>query len=84
MVAQWLPKGLPLQGSSNGPPEDIQENPKDSLPLGWQRHDHPGVIAGNHAQLTLSFIFSTVVAPPSSTQMNSNSPGPGTFMKNAR
>src|SRR5262245_23521268 len=35
-------------------------------------------------QVTLSLIFSTTLLPPSSTQVNSNSPGPGTFMKNDR
>ena len=33
---------------------------------------------------TLSFSFSTILAPASSTQVNSNSPGPGTFMKKER
>src|SRR5262245_41515469 len=33
---------------------------------------------------TLSFSFSTVFLPPSSIQANSNSPGPGTFMKKDR
>src|SRR5215510_12234665 len=33
------------------------------------------------AHVTLSFIFSTTLLPPSSTQVNSNSPALGTFMK---
>ena len=39
---------------------------------------------GSDAYATLSFSFSTILPPASSTQVNSNSPGPGTFMKKER
>src|SRR5439155_1037281 len=35
-------------------------------------------------QATLSFNFSTTLTPASSAHVNSNSPGPGTFMKKER
>src|SRR5262245_29976060 len=41
-------------------------------------------LAGSRAQTTLSLSFSETLAPPSSVQVNSSSPGPGTRMKKTR